>query len=371
MSFSREYSTWIEIDQAAIENNVRLLHKMTGVQVMAVVKANGYGHGSIPVAKAALRGGAAWCGVARIEEALELRQGGIDCPILVLGYTPKARFESAVAHEISMAAWTVEQAELASKIAAGVGRIAKLHLKVDTGMSRLGVRPESTLDLANILATLPGIKYEGVFTHFARADEADQSTNEVQERCFRDVLDTLASVELIPPWIHAANSAAAIARPDAKFNLIRPGIAIYGLHPSSECRLPPGFIPALSWKAVLSQVKMVTAGTGVSYGHEYSTASSERIGTLPVGYADGFRRVPGNQVLILGQHMPVIGRVCMDQVMVQLDSAPQAQEGDEAILIGSQGSERITAEEVAATWGTANYEVVCGLGARVPRVYLK
>jgi alanine racemase len=250
-----------------------------------------------------------------------------------------------------------------------LGKAAKLHLKVDTGMSRLGVSPDSAPEMARILSALPGIIYEGIFTHFARADELEQATTETQETCFREVLSLLADSGLTPPLIHAANSAAAIAWPSARFNLVRPGIALYGLHPSSECRLPAGFIPALSWKAVLSQVKILPAGSGVSYGHEYSTASHERIGTLPVGYADGLRRIPGNQALIGGRRVPVLGRVCMDQVMVQLDAVPEAQEGEEAILIGSQGTDRITAEEIAANWGTANYEVVCGLGARVPRVY--
>jgi alanine racemase len=369
MGPSSEYSTWIEVDRGAIENNVRLLRQLTGVQVMAVIKANGYGHGAVEVAQAALRGGAAWCGVARFEEALELRRAGIDLPALILGFTARERVETAIANEISMAVWSAEQAEFAAARAEYAGKKARLHLKIDTGMSRLGLSPERALQLARILSDSQGIEFEGIFTHFARADEADQTTSNAQERCFRDVLETLGSSGLLPPLIHAANSAAAISQPTSRFNLVRPGIAIYGLDPSPETRIPTGCRPALAWKTVLSQVKVYSPGTGISYGHEYVTKRSEKIGTLPIGYADGFRRVAGNRALIRGKRVPIVGRVCMDQVMVQLDSVPEAQEGDEVILIGSQDGDRITTEEVAARWGTVHYEVLCGLGARVPRVY--
>jgi alanine racemase len=369
MDAINHFSTWIEVDRSAIENNVRLLRRMTGVAVMAVVKANGYGHGAVPVVRAALQGGASWCGVARMEEALELRHAGIGCPVLVLGFTPREKVESAIANDISMATWTADQVDYAEARAQSIGKIARLHLKVDTGMSRLGLSPKDAVTLAQSMVHRTSVMFEGIFTHFARADEMDGVATHQQEGCFREVLNSLSAGDMLPPWIHAANSAAILAHPNTWFNMVRPGIAIYGLDPSRDCRLPPGFRPALAWKTVISQIKRLPAGQGVSYGHEYSTASEERIGTLPVGYADGYRRTAGNQVLVRGRRVPVVGRVCMDQVMVQLDTVPEAQEGDEVVLIGSQGVESLTVDNLAAQWRTVNYEVVCGLGARVPRVY--
>jgi alanine racemase len=223
--------------------------------------------------------------------------------------------------------------------------------------------------LARLLTDTSGVHFEGLFTHYARSDEADPGPTDDQERRFQEVMRALEAVGLLPPVVHAANSAAALNRPNFAYHLVRAGIAMYGLHPSSDCPLPDTFRPALSWKAVLSYVKTLPPGRGVSYGHEYITRGYERIGTVPVGYADGFRRQRNHIVLVGGQRVGVVSRVCMDQIMLLLDGAPQAQSGDEVILIGSQGQECIPAEEVALRWGTNNYEVVCGIGARVPRVY--
>lgn len=364
------YSTWVEIDLKAIQDNIRWFLENSDAQVMAVVKANAYGHGMIPVAKAALRAGASWCGVARIEEALDLRNAIPDCPILILGYTPPAQVKSAVERGISLTIWDKTHLEQAAMAARQTGRAARLHLKVDTGMSRLGVQPEKACILAQKIAGTSGVIFEGLFTHFARADEAHPTPTELQKSKFREIIKDLERAGLRPQLVHAANSAASLKYPDTHFDLLRVGIAMYGLHPSADCRLPESFRPALAWKAVLSQVKSVPAGTGVSYGHVYMTSRRERIGTVPVGYADGFRRILGNQVLVQGQRVPVIGRVCMDQIMVRLDGLPQAHAGDEVVLIGQQDGERITAEEVAGRWGTINYEVTSGIGARVPRIYL-
>jgi alanine racemase len=364
-----DYSTWIEIELSAIEKNVELIRKKTGVRVMAVVKANAYGHGTVPVARASLQGGATWLGVARTEEALNLREAGLDCPILVLGYSPAGKVSEAIIHNVSLTLWSGEQLKHMSSSAVKVGKQAKLHLKVDTGMSRLGVQPNETLAIAEEINKSPGVIFEGIFTHFARADEEDPSATENQGQKFRNVLKSLTTSGINPPLVHAANSAAALSQPSSYFNMVRPGIAIYGLEPSKKRRLPEEFQAALMWKSVLSQVKTLPPGRGISYGHEYVTRGIERLGTVPVGYADGFRRVRGNQVLIGGKHIPVVGRVCMDQISVQLDEVPSAQEGDEVVIIGPQGDVKITAEQVAELWGTINYEVVCGIGARVPRIY--
>ncbi len=364
------YSTWVEVDLKSIQENIRWFLKHSLAQVMAVVKANAYGHGMIPVAKAALQAGARWCGVARIEEALDLRNAIPDCPILILGYTPPAQMKTAVEQGISLTIWDESQLEQAAVAARGSGRAARVHLKVDTGMSRLGVQPEKACLLAHKIARTTGVVFEGLFTHFARADEADRATTELQEARFRGVLEELEKASLRPQLVHTANSAASLRRPSAHFDLLRIGIAMYGLHPSAECHLPKSFKPALTWKAVLSQVKSVPAGTGVSYGHVYTTRQRELIGTIPVGYADGFRRIAENQVLVQGRRVPVIGRVCMDQIMVRLDDLPGAHAGEEVVLIGQQHGEQITAEEVALRWGTINYEVTSGISARVPRIYL-
>ena len=370
MNPSALYSNFVEVDLGAIENNIRLIAERSRTQVMAVVKANAYGHGAVPVAQAALNAGASWCGVARLDEALLLRQAGLDCPVLVLGYTPPGRFEQAIAQRVSLVVWSREQVQQVSSAARKMGQKARVHLKVDTGMSRLGVQLQEALELARALASAEGVQFEGVFTHFARADELEPAPTDRQEALFQEVLRQLHTEGLKPAYVHAYNSAASLTRPATYTNLVRTGIAIYGLDPSDECSLPPSFRPALSWKAVLSQVKMLPSGRGLSYGHEYTTRATERIGTVPVGYADGMRRITGkNQVLVGGQRVPVVGRVCMDQILVQLDGVPQAKMGDEVVLIGSQGEERISAEEIAVRWGTNNYEVVCGIQSRVPRLY--
>jgi alanine racemase len=244
MPYHTDYSTWAEVELGAIENNVRRLIQISGVQVMAVVKANAYGHGAVPVARAALRAGAAWCGVARLEEALELRRAGLDCPILLLGYTPPDRLDEAVEKRVSLTLWSVEQAQAAAAAGQRVGEPARVHIKVDSGMGRLGVQAEDVLPLVRSLPPAD-LLVEGIFTHFARADESGPDTTEAQERRFDLALGLLAASGGLPPVVHASNSAAGLTRPTARFNLVRAGIAIYGLHPSAECPLPGGFLSPL------------------------------------------------------------------------------------------------------------------------------
>jgi alanine racemase len=363
------YATWLEIDLDAIRNNLRRASEITRTSMMAVVKANGYGHGAIQVARTALQAGAGWCAVARLEEALQLRQAGLSCPILLLGYTPPQRLDEALANQISMAVWTPAQLENAAAAALRLGLPARLHLKVDTGMGRIGVEVPEAARLAHQLAATPGVIFDGLFTHFARADESDPAFSDIQEARFHDVVQAITQDGLRPPYVHAANSPAGLTRPGAAFDLIRLGIALYGLRPSAEIPLPDGFQPALVWKTVLSHVKSVPPGTGLSYNHEYITSTTERIGTLPVGYADGFRRARPNEVLVHGRRVPVVGRVCMDQMLVSLQGVPQAQPGDEVVIIGEQDGEKISADDLAQRWRTNNYDTVCNIGPRVPRLY--
>lgn len=362
------FVTWLEIDLSAIEDNVRRLCAQTRTPLMAVVKANGYGHGAPQVARAAAYGGAAWLGVARLSEALELRAAGLRLPILILGVVSVAEVEAAVAAEVALTVPSVELARAYGQRAASLGVQARIHLKLDSGMGRLGVLPNEALAAVRELKRHTVLRLEGLFTHLARADERDPAPTYAQLAAFQAVVDELREDDVSLPMLHAANSAAALNFPESRLGLVRVGIAMYGLHPSSEAPLPEGFRPALTWKAQLASCKELPKGHGVSYGHEYITRDREIIGAIPLGYADGFRRARPNMVLIEGSRVPVVGRVCMDQCMVRLGSALPL--GSEVVLIGRQGSQVMSAEEVAERWATSNYEVVTGLGARVPRVYL-
>ena len=362
-------STWVEVDLGAVRQNISLLKQITGVTVMAVVKANAYGHGLVETARAALLGGAGWCGVARTEEALALRQAGIRAPILVTGYTAEERLAEAIDSGISLTVYAPEQAEIFSDAARNSPARLKVHAKIDTSMGRLGVFPEQGLPLIRRLNQLPGLEVEGVFTHLASADEPQNPSTGIAIDRFQQLLGELDAAKLRPPLVHAANSATALYLPRGRFDMVRCGISIYGLHPSAEAPLPPGFRAALAWKARLTSIKTLPPGHGIGYNARYVTTRHESIGTVSAGYADGFRRRLGNFVLVNGQRVPVVGGVCMDQFMVQLDQVPEARMGDEVVLIGQQGDALITAEEVAAAWGTVNYEVVCGLAARVNRFY--
>ncbi len=363
------YSTWLEVDLGAIRDNIRQIHRMTGRKIMAVIKANGYGHGALAVARAATEAGAEWCGVARIEEALNLRTAGIDADIMVLGYTPPALIPEAISAGIHVAIYDIEMARAYDSMVNGHSARLKAHLKVETGMGRLGMTPELVPDFLARFKDHPRIEIDGIFTHLARADEPHTVSTSEQLAKFQILLGQLRSASLCPPMVHAANSAAVLNYPEAYFDMVRPGIAIYGLDPSPGSALPAGFRPALTWKARLTSVRILPPGHGVSYGSIYITSDEERIGVIPIGYGDGFRRVSGQKALIHGQMVDVVGRVCMDQCMLQLDCIPQARIGDEVVLLGKQGNLRITVDDLAARWGTINYEVVCGLADRLPRVY--
>jgi alanine racemase len=362
--------TWIEINLSAVEGNVKAVRSAAGVPVMAVVKANAYGHGAVEVSQAALAAGASWLAVSCAEEAIVLRDAGISVPILVLGMVTAQEADEAIAAGLSLTVYCRESAELYSQRASALGRSVNVHLKVDSGMGRLGTLPGGpSLELAKLIAGMPAMHLEGVFTHLACADEADPAPTLDQLVRFNQTLQALNEAGLRPAWIHAANSAAALAFPQARFNIVRTGVAIYGVHPSPHVTLPASFRPALSWKARLVSCKVLPPGWGVSYGMEYHTAGEETVGVIPVGYADGWRRSRPNLVLLGGRRTPVIGRVCMDQCMIRLPE--DASLGTEVVLIGRQNGEEIRVEEVAERWGTINYEVITGISARMPRVYVR
>ena len=364
---------WVEIDLAAIRGNLKRLAALAGeAGVMAVVKANAYGHGAAAVGAAAVAAGAAWLGVARPDEALALRAAGIGAPILVLGYTPPDMAAQAIGQDLTLAVFDAETAAAYAAAGRAVGRPARVHAKLDTGMGRLGIAAEDGPAFVRALHGQAGLVVDGLFTHFAASDTASLASAQAQAARFEAALQAVGAAGLRPRWVHAANSAAIWRLPEAHYNLVRAGVALYGLDPSAEAPCPSGFRPALSWKAQVVQVKTLPAGHGVSYGAEYVTQATETVAVVPAGYADGYRRVPKgvNEVLIGGRRVPVRGRVCMDQLVVGVDGAPGVRVGDEAVLLGQQGAERITADDLARRWGTINYDVVSAIMARVARVYV-
>jgi alanine racemase len=370
-----ERPTWIEVDLSAIANNTRRIKSLVGehVRVMISLKADAYGHGALKVARTGLHNGASMLGVATVSEAAPLREAGIEAPILVFGYVPFWQMREAIRQNVTVTIYASESAQALSRAAQALGKTVKVHLKVDTGMSRLGIRAEQIEEivaLAHEITELPGLQFEGLYTHFAEADSANRSSIQRQLARFKNVLQRLEGEGLRPPIVHASNSAATISEPEAHFDMVRPGIAIYGLDPSTEVQLPAGFRPALSFKTQVSQVKLIPAGEKISYGGTYTTERPTLIAVLPVGYADGFRRGPQNwgSVLLHGKEAPLLGRVCMDQCMVDVSTIPQVRMGDEVVLIGRQGEASLSAERVAERLGTINYEVVSEILARVPRV---
>ena len=370
-----ERPTWIEIDLSAIANNTRRIQAIVGpeVRILASLKADAYGHGAIKVARTVLHNGASMVGVATVSEATPLREAGIVAPILVFGYVPLWQMREAVQLGLTITLYTVESAQALSRAAVALGKRVNVHVKVDTGMGRLGVRAEQVAEVVALvreIQDLPGLHLEGIFTHFAMADTADLTHAHMQLQRFLIVLEALEALGMRPPLVHAASSAALLSLPEARFDMVRPGIALYGLEPSEDVPLPEGFRPALSFKTQVAQVKVIPAGEGIGYGCTYVTEEATRIAVLPVGYADGFRRGPSNwgTVLLHGQEAALVGRVCMDQCMVNVSHLPQTRVGDEVLLIGRQGAATLTAEQVAQRLGTSNYEVVSAILARVPRV---
>ncbi len=371
--------TWIEVDRDALANNVRKLRRRLapGTRLMAVVKANAYGHGAVETTRVLLRTGADACAVATLSEGLELRDGGITAPILVLGYTPPHLAAEAARRDVTLTLYDGDTATAyAACVQPGDATRLKVHVKINTGMNRLGVDPADCVALFEALRDLPVLDVEGIFTHFATSDEFDRSHTQQQFDLFREVLALLGASGLRPRVAHAANSAAILTMPDTHLDMARAGIALYGLDPDPEqCPLPDGFRPALVWKSTVSQVRVLNPGDAVSYGREFIAERRMPVAVLPVGYADGFPRRPQTweYVLVGGQPAPILGRVCMDQTVVDVTAAflmnGAVDVGDEAVLIGRQSDLRITAEDAAARVGTNNYDIVSRILARVPRVY--
>ncbi len=385
--------TWLEIDLGAIAHNTRSLKGMVGsAAVLISLKADAYGHGALHVGRTALLNGATWLGVACLKEGVILRQGGIVAPILILGHTPGWQALDLVQHNLTATVFDINNAQALSQAAITLNKKAHVHVKVDTGMGRLGISPSNAVGFIQRLFTLENILVEGIFTHLSVADgitpwELEYSQDQLDT--FKHLLLLLEEAGLSIPIVHFANSAVLLNRqihPADKANaesstavyrnyqldyanLVRTGIAIYGLDPSTNVRCPDDFRAALTWKTQIAQVKDLPPNSHIGYGATYRTNGYERIAIIPVGYGDGFRRAPRHwgEVLVRGQRVPIIGRVCMDQTILNATMVPDIRQGDEVVLIGSQNSQIISAEDVAARLGTSNYEVVAGILPRVPR----
>jgi len=366
--------TWAEIDLEAVRQNVRSFKRHVGaaVQIYAVVKANAYGHGAVPVAKAALEAGAARLAVHRLTEGIELRQAGLTAPILVMGYTPPAGAQTMVEWDLTPSCITTEFAQALSTQAAAQGKTIPLHVKVDTGMSRYGLFPAEVMPFLTAIAKLPAVSIEGLFTHFATADASDQTWVRQQITTFDQVIASIQASGMDIPIIHAANSATTMKLPQAHYNAVRPGISMYGMNPSSEWEPVFDLHPALTLKSTVSRVRELPTGAGVSYGRTFVTSRPTTAALVPVGYGDGYHRILTNKgvVLVRGKRAPIIGRVCMDQFVVDVTGIPGVQQDDEVVLVGRQGDERISAEEIGRLAGSINYEVTTGLLPRVVRKYI-
>ncbi|NOZ06797.1 MAG: alanine racemase [Chloroflexi bacterium] len=365
---------WAEIDLSAIRHNVRALQNHAGshVEIIAVVKANAYGHGAVPVSRAALDAGARSLAVARVSEGVALRQAGIDAPIFVMGYALPAEAESIVTHDLSPTVNTIALADSLEQLAVQHTRRLAVYLKVDTGMGRFGLLPDEVLPFAQQLLQRPHLRFSGLWTHFAVADEADKEYTHRQFQRYRQTVAILEDAGIPVPRKFTANSAAILDLPEMHLDAVRAGIALYGLYPSPHVSQDVALRPALSLKAHLGRVRKLPPGSDISYGRTYTTSRETPVGLVPVGYGDGYSRALSNRgkVLVRGHRVPIIGRICMDQFMVDLTTAPHATQDDEVVLIGSQGGERISAEEVASWLGTINYEVTTAIAARIPRHFV-
>jgi alanine racemase len=361
--------TAARIDLDAIRRNVSVL-KPAGADLMAVVKSDGYGHGAIEVARAAIEAGAAWLGVALVEEGIGLREAGLSVPVLVLSEFPPGSEKDALAADLTPTVYTARGLGAVAEAAAALGRRAAVHVKLDTGMHRAGLHPlaDAPAFIRSVLDA--GCDLEGLWTHFARAEE-DEATTRRQLDSFTEVLDGIRDEGIEPRVVHAANSAATILYPETHFDLVRIGIALYGLDPGGGAGARAGIRPAMSLTSEVSAVRRLSAGEAVSYGHRYRTEAETWVATVPIGYADGYRRALSSraEVLLGGRRRRVAGTVTMDQILVDCGE-DQVEVGDEVVLLGRRGDEEITADELAELCGTINYEITCGIGPRVPRTYV-
>ena len=370
---------WVEVNLDSIAHNVRQIKSILkpGTKLMGVVKADAYGHGVYTVSKTILESGADSLAVALIDEAVQLRKYGIDAPVLILGNSAESSIEDLIEYDIMPSVFTLEFAKLLSKKASECGKELKVHVKVDTGMGRIGfvygddkAQCDETLDAIKEIYNLPGIKLEGLFTHFATADEADETYTKVQFEHFCKLCSRLEEMGINIPVKHTANSAAQIRFEDMQLDMVRAGIILYGMYPSEEKVFGElDLRPAMTFKTMVTYIKEMEKDSAISYGKTYVTPSKKKIATIAIGYADGYSRLLSDkaQVSVDGVICPQVGRICMDQCMIDVTNVNNINIGDEVTLFGGE----IPVEDIAAKMGTINYEVVCMVGNRIPRVYIK
>lgn len=367
---------WAEVDLDKLAHNMREIRRMAKSEnIIAVVKADAYGHGAIDVAPVLLKNGANRLAVAVISEAVELRRSGIECPIMILGFTPPNLIDNLLKYNIEQAVYSYEFAKELSKMAQKKNKMAKIHIVVDTGMGRIGYLPndDSVEEVYNI-SRLPNIIVEGMFCHFSSADEKDKAYTYDQVKNYDEFYEKLKEKKVNINIRHMANSAAIIDLPETHYEAVRPGIIIYGYYPSEEVSKDKMDLkPVMTLKTNVVHIKTLPPGEYVSYGRKFKTERESVIATLPVGYADGYTRLlfQKGKVILRGSFAPVIGRICMDQCMIDVTDISGVKVGDEVILIGEDGKNKFTADTVAELIGTINYEIVCMVGKRVPRVYIK
>lgn len=381
-----KHTAWAEINLQAIKDNIKQLQLSVNPKttVMAVVKANAYGHGLVKVAQTAVNTRIKYLGVSRFHEAVELRENGISVPILIFGYTYPENIEQLCNYDLTQTLFSLDMARRFSAAASKIKKNLKVHLKIDTGMGRLGLCIPQLKDRSikqsyfskaikdiTTIAALPHLNIEGIFTHFAKADDHNSNYTKLQFDLFCEYLDTLSTKKLSIPIKHAANSAAILDLPETHLDMVRAGLAIYGLYPTLKHTAKIKLKPAMEIKAIIIQLKKVPKDFKVSYGTTYCTKKPTTIATIPIGYADGYHRALSSKgkMLIHDRKAPVVGKVCMDITMLDVGRIPNVAEGDEVIIMGSQGKNSITAEDIASHIGTINYETISTMATRIPRVY--
>lgn len=360
------HPTWLEIDRSAVTDNCKHIIQDTGAALMAIVKADAYGHGAVEVGKAALKGGASWLGVARYNEARILRQNGIRAPILVLGMVTAEEVDEAITDDVTLTLHSPETLELFSARFNPDRKPVSVHLKVDSGMGRLGVFAEDILPLARQAQGTGIIHIDGIYSHLAAAED-ENPLNEIQLQRFDQAVQSLESAGMRPRWVHVANSAAAFYLPHSRHDMVRVGNVVLGLRIRLDKPLPAYYRPALTWKARLAVSRLLPAGWNVGYGTDYTTTHDEVIGVVPAGFGDGLRRVPGNQVIIGGVKCPVVGRLCLDQMMIRLPHPYRM--GEEVVIIGGQGASSQWVHDLAQLYKISQVDLTSLIHSRVPRIY--
>jgi len=370
--------TWIDIDLGAIAHNLGLVRETLAseTELLIPIKANAYGHGALEVAKLLEHKGVAFLGLATVDEAVFLREKGIRIPILILNAVLEKEIEAVLEHDLIQTISDEESAKQLEKAASRRKRIVPVHVKVDTGMGRLGLWHEEAFFLMEALQHYPHLFVEGIYTHFANADETDPKRTKEQLGHFQELISTLKKKSLLPQWRHIANSAGLLYHPESHLNLARPGLAVYGIHPCPPREGKEGasqLQPALTLTSRIVYLKRTPKGRKISYGGTYTTSKETLIATLPIGYADGYNRLLSNKgkVLVRGQFAPIVGRVCMDQTMIDVGEVPKVSVGDEVVLIGRQGNHEIRVDELATHCNTISYEILTSLSSRIPRCYRK